>query len=1323
MVVHLENFVAIRTPHPRVSWRPHGEFAAEDPEGAVELDYRDLLSAANDAFFHREHSLALKLYLQLRQKILVQSHPELPYAPGILDHLQLDATLIEPSRLVELSRRILLQTDPGGPVTLPADNGRLFTEREVQVSQTLAPFSELRLDPQLMSLDKASSLRAEARQLVISGETDRAVRLYAQQVKQATGTGDVRLAADTLAETGAVLATYAADLDGTLHRRAADRFSEAAELYRTLGDTEAHDAMTTNLKQLANPTRTESRPVDGPVRLPTPLTDQVYLIPEAGRSRASAAIISGSATVVAEARSVGLLAADGPTVLSLEAARWSDAVTSTLFDRRLTATTLEELRGWDVLTTTFVAYIPHQFFSVLPIAIADAYQATGQYSQAVATYTGVLTYPYLNAAIEGADPGWERRSHLDGTGAHHQVRTRTDTGWVVEQTKLKSVRGHEVAVIDGYPAAGPAFDATVPAGTARHDKHYDFAGRLVRETLFGGPEVRHVHDGAVTRFYDPDATAALLLDPATTPSRSSRADAWGRLVAVTEHTGAATPTERRAYDGTGVLVSLTDATGQVSLASVLDGWGNRIRVDSTDAGTTTFVFDADNNEVLRTDADGREVRSERDQHGRLVQVLHDAEPQEELTYDTGSGDNLVGRLARVVGPFGTASYSYDPDGNATRLGRTFTGDPTTYVVGFSYDSQAKVRSVTYPDGHRIDYAYDPQGLLRGISGVVEEIDYGPHGQRVRMRFANGVQTTRDHRPGDHLLRELRTETVAARPGGHTVGTRLQHLVYDLDAVGRVRAAADLSDVTGKIRNSQTFGYDERNRLAFATGTRSGGAAYRFDYAYDAGGNLVSGETFAGMVHGRDGDDPAHPNRLRRRGSSATPEYEYDASGNLTRDPELGQLSYDARHRLVRVTRPGGEVVDFVYDHHDRRVTTRVTVGAVTKVRHEVEGVFVVDDAGTTTVVFDEDRRLALLPSTGDGLIYHLDRLGNINVVSSLTTGAFTGGNEYTPWGVLTSSTVIQPAYAWGGALLTDGLDIVLLGQRWYRPALGRFLTADAYLLVHQDKIPGLHGATNLYLYALDNPANYSDPTGRLAFLVILLVAAIVGAVIGAIGAGINGVETWDEFLLWVVGGAIGGMLAGVAWAGVIVGVAALFGAGVAFSAAAMAGLIIFAAAGLLGAIATPLLDKSNSPVAWFFSFLIKWAQSPLTTTVGLVAAAVVKISGGNVDFRRGMLFIEVGAGGGALTLGAVAWTQSGRFDANGNVPDNLARHESVHSRTVAAIGELGFYFTYVVVGGIWGVAQGGAWNNLDSNGCGNPFEKTAHTFTNDPGTAVSAGSC
>jgi hypothetical protein len=244
-----------------------------------------------------------------------------------------------------------------------------------------------------------------------------------------------------------------------------------------------------------------------------------------------------------------------------------------------------------------------------------------------------------------------------------------------------------------------------------------------------------------------------------------------------------------------------------------------------------------------------------------------------------------------------------------------------------------------------------------------------------------------------------------------------------------------------------------------------------------------------------------------------------------------------------------------------------------------------------------------------------------------------------------------------------------------------------------------------------------------SIFVVLLIAAVVDAVLGAIGAAANRVRASDEFLLWVIGGAIGGVLAVLGWVGVIVGVCVLSGQSLSVDTAAIIGLTFVGIAGLLGAAISPLLDDTDSAVAWLSSFLIKWVQSPLLTTVGLVATLIVAIRRGAVDFRRGMLFIKIGPGDGALTLGAVAWTQSGRFNVDSTVPDSLARHEATHSRTVAAIGELGFYLTYVAIGAIWGCAQGGSWNDLNATGHGNPFEKTAHTFTGDPAIPRSAGAC
>ncbi len=937
------------------------------------------------------------------------------------------------------------------------------------------------------------------------------------------------------------------------------------------------------------------------------------------------------------------------------------------------------------------------------------------------------TYRYIRDAVpnaviqqvrllpDDAAPGYEKREYRDGAGKICQEKLRTETGrWAVGRATLYNTAGKELGERDAWFSDTPAFEASPPAGTAQKLRFFDFAGRVTSEQLYSGAQTVYRYERNITRFWAPDRAAALALDPSTAPSRVSRADARGNVVSLEEHDGAGVYAEARTYDGLSNLIRIADCRGNIALDSTTDLWGNRIRVLSAEAGVTTWIYDGNNQEVMRTDADGRSVYTPRDRRGRITEVRRDGPGgplEEQYAYDTGAGANLAGRLARVTGDFGTVDYSYSVDGDPVSIRRRFAGHPTPYEIGFTYDHQRNVRSVTYPDATSVDYDYYANGMLRAIPGYIDRVEYGPTGKRTRILFANGLETRRGYTAGEYLLNELLTQPA-------TGGAKLQHLVHHLDEMGRVTRIDDLSTVAGKVRNNQTLVYDLRNRLIRATG-RGATGDYDFAYRYDDLGNLVySDELFAEDVqYGVQLGDTAHPNRLLKRQSAGAVEYHYDASGNLLADPDLGQLTYDARHRLVRVDRPNGATVEYRYDHNGRRTESRLTDHGVTTVRYEVEGLYLVGDSGPVKIVFDDDRRLAIVPAAGDPLLHHLDRLGNVNVVSNLNTGAFTGHDEYTPYGRLSVSIVILPHFSFQGAEFSDGLDVVLLGARFYRPWLGRFLTPDRYLIENQERIPGILAASNLYLYALANPVNFTDPTGQIAFLIVLLIAVVVGAALGAIGAWANGAQTWDEWLLWIVGGAIGAALA------VLTGGALALAFGGSAAVGGIVALIIWGSASLLGSIFTPILDNTNSPVAWFFSFLLKWIQSPITTTIGLIAALVVAIAGGRVDFRRGMLFIEVGPGGGALTLGAVAWTQSGRFDASGQVPDNLARHESFHSRTVAAIGELGFYFTYVTVGAIWGAAQGGPWNDLNGAGCGNPFEKTAHTFTGDPAVAVSASSC
>jgi hypothetical protein len=175
-------------------------------------------------------------------------------------------------------------------------------------------------------------------------------------------------------------------------------------------------------------------------------------------------------------------------------------------------------------------------------------------------------------------------------------------------------------------------------------------------------------------------------------------------------------------------------------------------------------------------------------------------------------------------------------------------------------------------------------------------------------------------------------------------------------------------------------------------------------------------------------------------------------------------------------------------------------------------------------------------------------------------------------------------------------------------------------------------------------------------------------------------------------------------------------------------VVVWSGLGLVGALACPALDSSNSKFAWGVSFALKLLHSPVLTIIGLFVVLGCAIGGQKVDFRRGMIFVETGSGSSALTLGGICYAQKGLWSGD-QVLDLLAQHESVHSRGVAAVGELGFYVTYGLIGGFWGAIQADSWNGflaLNGKGCGNPFEKKAWSIRSGNGgktPQTSASSC
>jgi len=102
-----------------------------------------------------------------------------------------------------------------------------------------------------------------------------------------------------------------------------------------------------------------------------------------------------------------------------------------------------------------------------------------------------------------------------------------------------------------------------------------------------------------------------------------------------------------------------------------------------------------------------------------------------------------------------------------------------------------------------------------------------------------------------------------------------------------------------------------------------------------------------------------------------------------------------------------------------------------------------------------------------------------------------------------------------------------IGARWMDPELGRWLSLDPEL----GKLSQLQ-ALNRYVYCVNNPLRFVDPTGRFLNIIAAALGAAIGAAAGAI---IYAAEvaltdkTWDtrEFLVEVAVGAVAGAVTGL----------------------------------------------------------------------------------------------------------------------------------------------------------------------------------------------------
>jgi RHS repeat-associated protein len=542
---------------------------------------------------------------------------------------------------------------------------------------------------------------------------------------------------------------------------------------------------------------------------------------------------------------------------------------------------------------------------------------------------------------------------------------------------------------------------------------------------------------------------------------------------VTSATDALNNTVRFGYFG-GDLVSVTDPLGNVStsfvdpagrVVSAVDAQGNvskyqysnlNLLTQETDprGNVTAFGYDANGNLLSLTDALNHTTQWTYDNMDRPQTRKDPLQRQESYSYDLNG--NVVSTTDRKGQ---TASLSYDPLNRRTLAGfnTVVNGGVTTYesTIGYTYDAGDRLTQAVDSTGGTITEAYDDLDRLTSETTSQGSISYGYDnaGRRTSMTVAGQPQLTYSYDNASRLTQIAQ-------------GTSTVNFSYD--------NANRRSTLTLSNGVNVSYTYDNDSRVT--------GITYKFNtstlgdlaYTYDALGRrtLLNG-SFAGTGLPGAMASAAYDaaNELTNWNGTAI---SYDLNGNMLSDG-TNTFSWNARNQIAslnsaslqydafgrRLQNASGK--SFLYDGANAAQELSGSTATANLIGGGIDEIFTrADSTGTYTPLQDAlGSTVALVDAAGNlATQYAYDPFGNTSVSGATNSNAF----QYT-------------------GRENEGSGLYYYRTRYYSPVLGRF--------VNQDPLGFKGGSTNLYTYVLDNPTNFTDPSGKNPLCVIGGLAGVI----------------------------------------------------------------------------------------------------------------------------------------------------------------------------------------------------------------------------------------
>lgn len=491
------------------------------------------------------------------------------------------------------------------------------------------------------------------------------------------------------------------------------------------------------------------------------------------------------------------------------------------------------------------------------------------------------------------------------------------------------------------------------------------------------------------------------------------------------------------------------------------------------------MYDAANQQLRQVNPLGRIVTTLYDAAGRNTRRIDARGNRTTFSYD--GADRLVGKRYQDGS---RVTISYDGAGHRKLLndatGRhTWTYDkvyrvateaiPTVGKLTFTYDKAGQRTKLTDSLGQKTTYTFDNAGRLtklKNAHGETTTFVYDNGNRRLSTKLANGTQATFAYDKAG------RTLVVANKKSD---ASTISRFTSTYDKAGNRKT---VKEATG---DRVTYSYDATYQLLGER--RSGAHAFRHTFTYDKVGNRQTWNI------GTDSTAYAYDEAnelLTGTDAAGTTTYTYDLDGNQhtveTPANDLTTHTWDFENRLIRVELPTTDLVTHIYNGDHQRVANVDAASVATTYVWDGNNVLTdLDDTGSPVAEYTLEpvefgNLVSLRDDLGDSHWYHFDAIGSMRELTD-SSEVVTDDALYSAFGKTEASTgTTDNQFGWLAQpeVRTDPDTGEKDARRnWYLELIGRMLSQDQ---------KGIRTSTpNLYVYADNNPATLSDPSGLEPF--------------------------------------------------------------------------------------------------------------------------------------------------------------------------------------------------------------------------------------------------